>query len=47
MTRVTIDDISYYQYGGGNAFTSTGFRVFYIQNNEIVLLPENSITSSL
>jgi len=41
MTRVTIDDISYYQYGGGNAFTSTGFRVFYIQNNEIVLLPEN------
>jgi hypothetical protein len=40
MTRITIDDISYYQYGGGNAFTSTGFRVFYIQNNEIVLLPE-------
>jgi hypothetical protein len=41
MTRITIADESYYQYAGGNSYTGTGFRVFYIENNEIVLLPQD------
>lgn len=41
MTRISVEDESYYQYSGGNSFTGTGFRVFYIKNNEIVLLPED------
>lgn len=41
MTRIVVEDISYYQYGGGNSFTSTGYRIFYMQGDEVCLLPED------
>lgn len=46
MTRVGVGDISQYQ----GSFISQQFRVFYIQNNEVVLLPtlgNSSPTGSL
>jgi len=48
MTRVLIEDLPYYQ-NGSFGISNTGVRAFYIENDEIVLLPvdRHSLTGFL
>lgn len=46
MTRITVDDLSYYQQGSGDSFSSSGYRVFYIQNDEVCLVTQNQTSST-
>jgi hypothetical protein len=42
MTRVSIEDVSFYQYGGSNgAYSNNGLRAFYMADDQICLLPED------
>ena len=48
MTRVMIEDLPYYQ-NGSFGISNQGIRAFYIENDEIVLLPvdRHTLTGSL
>ena len=40
MTRITVEDLPYYQ-NGSYGVSNTGVRGFYMENDTIVLVPEN------